>query len=240
MQAALQRDAAAASQVAMLLGSCIAEVRGRAGLEDSLQLMTQLDTLLKGPPQPSPQHFQPAMRDENNANGHSGAGTSAVGRHVHNATTHVGGGGQQSPPRDSRSPSPSDRSASPGPHDAPAGGVPRGRSAIEQSNGRLREEYDGADGGVEGTAVACAGAVLRLARLPAHVTTGELIDIVRPFSAVAVEEVQVGEFLVEFEALGAAVRSFRVLPTRLDRLGYKRVAVTFATAHSNSTGAAPT
>ena len=234
MQAVLQRDRAAADQVAMLLHSCINEVRGNDSLAASLQLMTRLDALLKQPQHPSPGYADVAAPAPQPSSGRDGG---SVREQHHNGATPRAASSERGTPAPSYDvdlpiPPRSDAIVPPGP---PGSGAPGGErragargAALEVTSGRLLEEFDG-DALHEGTSIACVGCALRLTRLPVSVEIEEVAVVMKTLAAIAIEEARAGEFLVLFEATAAALRAFQVLPGWLERTGWGRATVAFAT-----------
>lgn len=220
----------------MLLHSCINEVRGNDSLAASLQLMTRLDALLKQPSHASPSNADAAPPAAPQQQSAGPQGVSAADAQVPRSV--ASDKGSPAPSRDAGVPSPrrSDALNAPRAPDATAAGGDRhtgGRAAatLEITAGRLQEEYDG-DAVSEGRSIACVGAALRLSQLLPAIGIDDLAAALKAMSATAIEAAQAGEFIVLFEAPGAALRAFQVLPGWLQRAGSGRAQVAYATGSS--------
>jgi hypothetical protein len=231
LQGVMQGDRTAAGQVAMLLRSCINEVRTNSHLEASLQLMTQLDALLKEPHQRSPGHHSdpsatmsiaplarlpPAVCSERRAAAPAPSGHGMDSRLRGSASRAIPGAA-------------GDRGDTPG-HD----GIGTA-AAIKVSSFRLQGASDG-EAGIEESSITCVGRALRLSALHPAVDSEEVTAALWPFAVTCVEAPQPGQCLVELEAIGAAIRAFQVLPLWLERLGFGCVRVAFMSSSNADAG----
>jgi hypothetical protein len=224
MQAVLKRDRAAAGQVEMLLRSCIDEVRGNSRLAASLDIMEGLDAMLRQPKQPprgGADHGATAAQEAWHARNSGAPGSvrasaeMAEAQDEHHSTERgmTDAAPPQSPP-------------------AAAAAVDAGRgargAAVEVSTGVLAADYDG-HAASDSSEIAVVGSTLRLSRLAGGATPEDIAAALKPFGAVCIELVRPGEWLVQFEAVGAALQAYLALPAWLERSGYGRARIVFAT-----------
>jgi hypothetical protein len=266
MQRVLQQDPVAASQVEMLLQSCISEVRGTANMKSSILLMTHLLSLLKSPaPNPTPPAVQNADQPAVLA---AAAAAAAVPptqashtvkgsrAHPHRMPTAANSGHVEPSSHETGSPA-----ANPAgvhrshvsdmhreDHSKAQAGSARGRDSLHEikqqitcevavPDGHLAAGY-GEDSGHPGVVASLVGNVLRLARLPTDVGAQDLSPGLKAFGATCMDVLHPTEWLVQLESLEAAVSAFEALPGWLEAVGCGRVVVTFAACSAATAGEA--
>ena len=239
----MQRNASAANQVAMLLRSCMQEVRSKGSLADSLQVMTRLDAQLTNPDQRSPKHpDQPARTDGLAGGGRaSGALPAQPPREAQTSAAQPVAAERPGTPGTAHNANHGSVDATAPAADARADGAARGRSSgrnggIEVTQDHLTADFDG-DPADEGVLLALVDTVVRVTRLSNAVGARDIVSALKGTGAKAVECVEAGEFLIQFEGVAAAVHAFEALPAWLEQAGLGRPLAAFASGSHVAAGA---